>query len=445
MRTIAAAISTGLSSGYRMFYLVKIEGRVSADADTLYYWTTADKNNDGNTLILKETSGGGSLTYDSGMIAERIDGESRNGLGPVEVGIDIESGGGSSAVSDIDVEILNQERFDQTIVSTNVKLENRPITVYLGFVPSGASPTVAIQSDMLKLYSGILEDINSFDFSDYSLRCIDSAFSRHKDVPSTVVDSVTYPYAPKESLGKPIPVVYGSASASESAERDYETISPFPTIKVDYISNEYAISDHELHTYTSVYIYSSENNLYGLMGPSGDFVTSNTSSGASVETSGVEVIATFRQIPNLEDAETSVAVDITNAVDQVTTNYVDLGASKKLYCRLEIPEEIGELVDSTGGSALVTIRMDFETIASGDTATIKYFTPTETATTPDVTDADSNTTVTRSTTTGVTWTNLGTWAFGITTAVAATSVRVKHIAIEYYVRVFSTGKPRRRP
>ena len=53
MRTIPAAISTGLSSGYRMFYLVKIEGRVSADADTLYYWTTADKNNDGNTLTLK--------------------------------------------------------------------------------------------------------------------------------------------------------------------------------------------------------------------------------------------------------------------------------------------------------------------------------------------------------------------------------------------------------
>lgn len=441
MRTVPTAIGVGLSSGYRMFYLVKIEGRVSADADTLYYWTTAGKNNDGNAMTLKETSGGGSLTYDSGMIAMLVNGESRDGIGRIEAGIDIETGGASSAVSDIKIEILNQERFDKTITSTNVKLENRPITLYMGFIPGGASPTVVIQSDMIKLYSGIIEHLNNFDFSDFSFDCIDSSFARHKDVPSTIVETATYPYAPKESVGKPIPIVYGSVSGSESADRDYETISPFPTVKTSYISQTYAISDHELHTYTSAYVYSPENNLFGLLA-SGDITSSNTSSGATLSSGGNNVIATFRQIPNLEDTETSVDVDITNAVDQVATNYVDLGASKKLYARLEVPQEVGELVDSTGGSALVTIRMDFDTIASGNTATIKYFTPTETATTPDVTDADGNTTVTRNTAAGVTWTNLGNWAFGITTPVGATSVRVKHICIEYHVKMFSRGRPR---
>lgn len=401
MRTIPAAISTGLSSGYRMFYLVKIEGRVSADADTLYYWTTADKNNDGNAITLKETSGGASLTYDSGMIAAFIDQEATDGIGPVEAGVDIEVEGGVASVSNFDLTILNQERFDQTITSTNLKLENRPITVYMGFVPSGASPTVLIQSDMIKIYTGVIESVNTFDFSQHSISCVDSAFMRHKMMPTTVIDSDTYKLAPPESIGQVIPVVYGDFVGSTlSNDVKYETRAPAPGILTDEANLVFHFSDHEMHTFpvgntflltaNKFYTFDSSLRVYPVIASTAVTVA-NTSSGSTGKPTEVPILVNIFWQGKAKGALTDSSVaTYENCVDDSATTKVDLDGAdlNKQDLTVRAARQPSNVIDE---SYTFNWNAEFGAIAVGGGGNLLYKEDSGVATTDTAyTDADAN-------------------------------------------------------
>ena len=447
MRTLPTAISTGFSDKLRMFYLVKIAGTVATEGDTLYYWPTTGKNNAGETLVLKETAVGASLSYDSGMIAREVDGESRDGIGTVEAGVDINLGGGVSSVSDIRIDILNQERFDQTVVSTGLKLENRAVTVYMGFVPSGSTPTVVITTDMIKLYTGIIEEVNDYDFSDYFFRCLDSSFQRHKEIPTTIIDRglTGYENAPKESIGQAVPVVYGAFYVDETAERDLEEISPAPTVKINDLIQTYAIADHQLHTISKFYYFAEEVGLFAqLTDPD---TTSNTSAGATGQWATGDIIGTIRQIPKNNGVSSTVA-DISNAVDDdYTVSKVTLGNAEKLYGKLDNPPEIGVLVDSAGGTSKATLRVKLATVSSGKTATLNYNDAGagDVAMTPPVTvtDADSDSIVTGDTAGPITFEDLANFQFGAISDAAAGNVEVLHMVIEYHLQLFRLGGPRR--
>jgi len=151
----------------------------------------------------------------------------------------------------------------------------------------------------------------------------------------------------------------------------------------------------------------------------------------------------YRQRPTVEDSVTTVA-DITNVIDQSLLTTVTMVKDELLYCRLEVPTDIGELTDPTGGSPYATIRIRFGVIGNLSTADIKYLTPTPAPIAPTVDDTSSNLTVTRATETGITWEKLGDWAFGLTAGSdVSTSVVVKHIVVEYYVKNYSQGRGKR--
>jgi hypothetical protein len=256
VRSLPAAIKNGFDNHYKSFWLVKLE----ASGSNTYYWTTASKNFSGAALILKETTGA-ALSYDSTMIAKKINDGEVDGIGPLESGIDIYEGGGMGSVSDVSIQILNQARFDQTILNGQIDIENRPITIYFGFIPP--SPTVSIQNDMIQKWTGVVENVNEFDYGEYKLDCIDSALRRHKNIPTHLIETETFPQAPKDNIGKPIPATYGTFYANIETETDFETISPAPCICTNQLTGEF-YADMRTHTaVSSVFHYNSGMNLFG--------------------------------------------------------------------------------------------------------------------------------------------------------------------------------------
>ena len=441
MRTIPAAISTGLSSGYRMFYLVKIEGTVSSEGDTIHYWTTADKNNDGNALTLKETSGGGSLTYDSGMIAKRVDGWERNGIGQIDAGMEIGFGGGTSYISDVGIEILNQERFDETIVSTAVKLENRAITIYLGFVPGGASPAVAIQTDMIKLYTGIIDSVNDYDFSDFSIKCVDGAFRRHREIPTTEINRTNYPNAPKDNIGRPVPILYGAFFTSGTQVDEELEVEQWsggaPAIRYHDQENKYILADHALHTLERASVHV-QNNLFGVLTTPTAISAANATYTWDDTSTTVSIAARIWQQPKKRGAlmasgysshASAVDASITTGVGGLVDNTTSIW-----YLALDNPVNIG-LLSSAGGA----FKVRFGDIAVGGTIRLRVYDGAAYENGADLTSADSNTTKEMNFTGMTKLEDFSTRQFGIEGNTSGT-FNAKNVYVEYYVYPVSFGR-----
>ncbi len=349
MRTLPTAITTGLSTGLPTLWLVKIAGKVST-----YYWPTASKNAAGNTLVLKATSGGSGLTYDSTMIAAEIDGESVAGIGEIDRSVDIRAGGAVASIGDVDIRILNQGRFDATILATAEQLEGREVSIYLGFVPDGATPTVVIADDMLLQWSGIVDDMNDFDFGEYLLSCVDHTFARHKPIPETLVDKTTYPNAPDESLGQPLPEVYGdfSHATSEQFAQDHMLLSLIPSVKVDTIAQNFVFANHQMHTQGNIYYFSSD--LYAQIVSGGPTKVNTTIASCDWGGLGMEkVVGAFVVQPRIVKYGYGTPLNAQNAVDEddstgVTLTYAIPNQAVE-YMVGRVPSE-GDLTDSTGST-----------------------------------------------------------------------------------------------
>jgi hypothetical protein len=429
MRTIPAAISTGLANGERPIWLVKIE----ASGGNTLYWTTLGKNRNGNALVLKETSAGQPVTYDSGMIADDVDGETKDGIGPMESGVDIYLGGGVGSVSDLSIEILNQERFDQAVIAAGLNIEIRPISVYFGFLPDGpVSPIVLIDTHMLLRWKGMVIDVMDFSHSIFTLRCEDATLARYKNVPNNLVDSVSYPNAPKESIGKAIPIVYGSFYDDEDLERDFETISPVPSIKVDDAGQKFLIAGHACYAALSVYTFAGENNLFGKM-QTPDNATNAAGEMSFDYVAGGTIIATFRQIPRLAGAGTTAA-DPEHISDGKYDTWTDVGHDKgTVYRMMEPPKEVGELCDATGGTAIFTLRAYMMGVTDYE-AGMLYLSMDGF----DLAAITMASIVTGDTTTTVSWAHFNASKFGIVDggAVAMTAA-VRHLVVEYHVKAYN--------
>ena len=432
-RTVPAAILTGLSTGLPMFYLVKIEGSIST-----LYWVTNKLNLAGSTLVLKETSAGGALTTDATMIAYKFTGPSGqeevvDGVGQIESSVDISQGGAVATVSDVDIEILNQARYDSTILAAGNNFENRPVTIYLGFIPTGTSPTVVIADDMVARWTGICDDVFDLDYSRMFLRCVDSAFLRHKDIPMTVVTKTAFSYAPKESIGKVIPAVYGSFYGTEEDEKDLMTLDPAPTVRTS--KNVFSISDHELHTYSKSYVFANAAQGFGLL--TDPTSTTNTASGATLTFTGV-VYATFRQLPKIKGAGSSGVGDIDAAVDDSLTTEFNYNGNVKAFSKLDAPEDVGDL-QATGA-----IRMRHGTIV-GSGGKIQHWTGAayvDALTNATYSSAQSDTTTSSTINLTLTWAILRDYEWGVSLNVDASQTgNVKVINIEYQVRMFELYGP----
>jgi hypothetical protein len=436
MRTIPTAISNGFANGYRMFWLVKLQ----ASGGNTFYWTTASKNRQGNVMTLKETASGPALTYDSKMIAAEIDGEEVDGIGPMESGANIYDGGGVGYVSDLEIVILNQERFDQTVVSQNINIENRPIQVYLGFIPDGASPVVVIADDMLLRWSGVVEDSNLFDYSEYRLRCVDGSFQQHKQLPQQIINENDYPFAPVSAIGQVLPIVYGDFALSTMQDDILlETHSPAPSILVNEVEREFVFSSHEMHTMPSgfmyflnvakFYTYDGTLNVFPIIASTNITVT-NGPSGATAKVNDVPVkVDVYFQPKAKGDLTGSAVTNYQDAVDKSLATYVTLQNAPNettLYLR---PSKVPSA--QKGDDTWFAWSVQFGNIYGAGSGRLKYQkdgTPAGESTT--FSDADANNTVHGSIPFSVGPEDIADFQFGL--EIEFGSAQVKNIYLQFH-------------
>lgn len=327
MRTIPSAINNGFANGDILIWLVKIQ----ASGGNTYYWPTVGKNRTGQALILKETALGAALTYDSSMIHE-------SGIGAVENSADIELGGSVASVSDFNMQIMNHNRFDKNIISAGIDLENRVIELFFGFLPSGSNPTIVIQTDMIRQFTGVIDDVMDFDYRGFALKCIDGTFIRHTNIPTAIVDKISYPNAPSESIGQPLPLVYGDfASATMENDIKTEVHNPCPSVFIDEINRVFAFSNHAMHTFPAgntfllqsnkFYVYESTMNIFAVLASTNITVTNSAGiSKAQINDLPVKTNIYFQGKGKGSITQTGI-LNFEYGVDESLTSYVLLDGS----------------------------------------------------------------------------------------------------------------------
>ncbi len=247
MRTLPANFTLGLTNHFRMVWLVKLIGSTAT-----YYWLT---NKTGRTatsnVVLTESSV--TKTYDSSLLAKTIDNSPVVPIGEIENNIDVSMGGAVASCSDVDLILLNQLRLDTTLAG--YELENRPVSIYCGFIPDGATPTLEI-TDMICLWTGIFGS-HEEDYSSCNCSLLDARDLRHKTIPQTVIDTDVYPSAPEESIGQVLPILYGDFTLTDtnSTNKYYELYNLCPAICTNRFANNYCIAGHITHTAGTVFYH----------------------------------------------------------------------------------------------------------------------------------------------------------------------------------------------
>ncbi len=69
--------------------------------------------------------------------------------------------------------------------------------------------------DCLKLFDGLAQPMTKANPETLELNILDNSVFYHRTVPTDLVDVTTFPNAPKESIGKVIPLVYGDVSLDD--------------------------------------------------------------------------------------------------------------------------------------------------------------------------------------------------------------------------------------
>ena len=227
-------------------------------------------------------------------------------------------------------------------------------------------------------------------------------------------------------------MLYGSFSDDEDLERDFETVSPVPTVKVDDTAQKFLIAGHECFSFSSVYTFSSENNVFGKLDDP------DTTTNISTETSfdyvyGGTIIAAYRQIPKLAGAGTTAPYP-ERISDSIYDTWTDVGHGiGNVYRMLEPPKQIGDLCDAIGGSAKFKLRLYMMGVYDYEPG--KLFLSMDGFATAAITASSF---ITADTASGLTWLHLTTSKFGIfDNGAIAMTASARHLVVEYYVKAYN--------
>jgi len=364
MRTLPANFSTGLANHYMMVWLVKLTGSAAT-----YYWLSNKRGNTATSdVVLTESSV--EKSYDSSLLARLIDGGQVSPIGEINSSIDISMGGNVASSSDVDLILLNQDRFDETLATYN--LENRAVSIYVGFIPNGASPTLEV-TNMLCIWTGVF-DSHEENFGQIVCHLVDSRDARHKAIPQTVINSEDYPRAPAESLGQVLPILYGDFTESSAQAIYFEVFNLAPAICTDKIYNKYCIAGHITHTANYALYYADSLKCPAFIG-SFDGVDAFTDPTLDTDDSGLstvllaagQLIGSVFQMLSFAGSGNNIT-DFYKAIDGDATTYATINnsGSEQLECCLSSTPE--ETLFPVGISPLVPFRMFFivDEVVSGD-------------------------------------------------------------------------------
>jgi len=205
----------------------------------------------------------------------------------------------TTSVGNMSVRLINTDmsfkggRFSDDFATNNYA--NRKWELF-----QNTSGTSTYDTSARMIASGIISGDIKYDQHSISLTLLDKGSTYHKQLPTNVVDSTTYPNAPEKNIGKPIPMAYGdfhedtfdgTLPTSHFDKYKYFYLGAFPAIvtnKWDTGSEtqEASLDSVALHTIDDENIYFYKDGYYptftGTISSSNNPIVQYQGSGASV-------------------------------------------------------------------------------------------------------------------------------------------------------------------
>jgi len=288
-----------------------------SDATRIKYWssipcTISDKNYDGTSLIFQ-------------------------GLAEISQEVDIISGGGIASVGNTSVslnEILTAEGLHEDFYpQSSVEWINR--TVQIGIIYNDGGTLT--DADITWLYKGTIDDYSGGKQT-IDLSIVASREIEQKELPQIIINGNNYPNAPDQSLGVPIPILYGvfSGGADSNLASTYQMYAPtvctdkyipaftFSDVQVVSVGQDAAYGNSSMLIFGRLYTQS--NSLsYGLQSQDTDV------DGTITFVAGKYVVMLIQHFTRKADANT--ATDYQNVLNRNDADTVDIhdGGNEYLF------------------------------------------------------------------------------------------------------------------
>jgi len=189
-----------------------------------------------------------------------------DGLEDIEQSVDISIGGGLGSIGNTALrlkEIVTQNGLHRDFKpqSSGTELLNRSVDIGCVFKLGTLST-----SDIVWLYKGTVDDYNlSIDGID--LDVVGASELDKITLPKELINATDYPQAPKENIGEPLPIVYGTLSGTYSISPYTDSLTgiPAPTICIDKTTMKFAVAGHVVNSFGLAYHRSSGMKGWGLL------------------------------------------------------------------------------------------------------------------------------------------------------------------------------------
>ena len=154
--------------------------------------------------------------------------------------------GGQAFPGTATVRAANTERLQATLAAS-YDLENDPCRVYLYF----DGTTGADDDNKYLLFSGVIDDYESTEDL-LTLSIVDDAFRLIRSFPTERLTPATYPFAPLDDYGEPVPLVLGRMAQAGPYDGSGDRFSLAPCRCVDKFTAEFLPASN-IHTAGAVY------------------------------------------------------------------------------------------------------------------------------------------------------------------------------------------------
>ena len=194
----------------------------------------------------------------------------------------------TTSIGNMSVTLINSDdsikggRFTD-LLSTN-NFANRKWELFLN-----TNETSTLDTAARMIGTGVISGEIDFDRNNTTLTLLDNSSRYHKQVPINVVDSSTYPNAPENNIGKPIPIAYGDfyekTDVGTIPTSHFDRFSnfykgAFPAIVTDKwdvgeAASEAKVDSQALHTLDSENLYFFKNGFFPTFTGTCDATTNN--------------------------------------------------------------------------------------------------------------------------------------------------------------------------
>lgn len=239
--SLPAPFSAGFAGGYETALMVVVH---LGGGDALYMITKRGLTDAPYSLTVKY--GSNTLTpfydyYRPQYLAAEIDGRAVEGVGDIDLALNIDDNGGLSARGEARINLLNLPLNGQRLdwLLSMFDLENYDMEIWEGYIP--LSGTLQIETDMLLRFRGVIRGGITYDTRVLTLAAIDRRDVENPKVPKYLVNRVDTPTADEHYVGKPNPMPCGDYLAENITAQtvggatlypwEMGIIHPLPTIR----------------------------------------------------------------------------------------------------------------------------------------------------------------------------------------------------------------------